>query len=189
VVFHNVLGARTVAALLDYVTAREADFSPAKVRDRGVSGAKIDGRRRDCLLLGQLGEFKAPVETFVRKVTPEVFERLGLIEPNAEPREFEISAHGKGGHFVAHLDTLDRLDQVRIVSCVHHFAITPHRFSGGELRATADRLSSFANRSAMRCFSAARNWNISGRHLRWAKGRRRCCCTTLSRIFPACRSD
>jgi hypothetical protein len=134
VVFRGVLGARNVTALLDYVAARERDFMPAKVRDRGVSGAKLDYGRRECLLLGHLGELKAPIETFVRQVAPYAVAQLGLIEPNVEPREFEISAHGDGGHFEPHLDTVDRLNRVRVLSCVYYFATTPRRFTGGELR-------------------------------------------------------
>lgn len=132
--FRGVLGSRTVTALLDYVAAREQGFIPAKVRDRGAGRAKLDYGRRECLLLGDLGELKAPIETFVRQIAPDAVAQLGLIEPYVEPREFEISAHGDGGHFEPHLDTVDRLNHVRILSCVYYFAATPRRFTGGELR-------------------------------------------------------
>ena len=133
-VFHDVLGAQTVAALLRHVKANEGKFVPAPVRRRGVPGVRIDDERRKCLLLGNLGEFRTPFEALVRSIAPEALARLGLIEPRVEPKEFQISAHQDGGHFVTHVDTVDALERVRILSCVYYFAATPRRFSGGELR-------------------------------------------------------
>jgi SM-20-related protein len=133
-VFRNVLGPSTVAALLEYVAAREADFTLGRIKDRGVIGGKFDYTRRNCLLLWKLGDFKQPIESFVREIAAKAVIRLGLIESAVEPREFQITAYGDGGRFAAHRDTLDTLDRVRILSCVYYFATTPPRFSGGELR-------------------------------------------------------
>jgi len=131
-VFHEVFGAQRVASLLRHVQEREQDFYPAAFRLRGVPGQRIDEAQRKCLLLADLGEFRAPFEAFVRSIAPQALARLGLIEPHVEPKEFQISAHRDGGHFVTHLDTVNEL--VRVLSCVYYFAATPPRFSGGELR-------------------------------------------------------
>jgi SM-20-related protein len=143
IVYRDVLGADAAARLLDYVVAREADFKPASVRIRGKAEAALDYDKRNCLLLRDLGAFRAPIEVFVRGIGSEALSQLGLIEPSFEPAEFEISAHRDGGHFVAHLDTIDRLSDVRVLSCVYYFAANPRRFTGGELR-----LHGFPNPSA-----------------------------------------
>jgi SM-20-related protein len=134
IVFHDVLGAQKVASLLRHVQAHEQDFVPAPSRQRGVAGQRIDEAQRKCLLLGALGEFRAPFQAFVRSIAPQALARLGLIEPHVEPKEFQISAHRDGGHFVTHVDTVDDLARVRVLSCVYYFSATPRRFSGGELR-------------------------------------------------------
>jgi hypothetical protein len=134
VVYRDVLGPAAVAGLLDYVVLHRDQFRPAPVRIRGTEQEAVDHGRRDGLLLGDLGPFRAPIEAFVRRIAPDALARLGLTEPAVEPREFEISSYGDGGHFAAHLDTTDLPDRVRILSCVYYFARSPARFSGGALR-------------------------------------------------------
>jgi SM-20-related protein len=134
VLYRNVLGSNAVAALLDHVARHQHDFRPAPMRRRGSGRDAIDRQRRDCSLLREVGPVRAQIESFVRAAAPDMLARLGLIEPQVEPREFEISAHGDGGHFASHVDTIDRLDRVRILSCVYYFAKEPRRFEGGELR-------------------------------------------------------
>jgi SM-20-related protein len=133
-VYRDALGPAAVAGLLDYVMLHRDRFRPAPVRSRGIEQEAVDHGRRDGLLLGDLGPFRGPIEAFVRRITPDALARLGLTEPAVEPREFEISSYGDGGHFAAHLDTTDLPDRVRILSCVYYFARSPARFSGGELR-------------------------------------------------------
>jgi SM-20-related protein len=133
-VYRDVLGPAAVAGLLDYVMLHRDRFRPAPVRSRGIEQEAVDRGRRDGLLLGDLGPFRGPIEAFVRRITPDALARLGLTEPAVEPREFEISSDGDGGHFATHLDTTDLPDRVRILSCVYYFARSPIRFGGGELR-------------------------------------------------------
>ncbi|MDQ6942137.1 MAG: 2OG-Fe(II) oxygenase [Candidatus Eremiobacteraeota bacterium] len=133
-VFRNVLGPAATAALLDYAVSREADFQAGRAYDRRSGAEQIDRTRRDCVLLADLGAFRAPLERFVRSIITPTLGELRLNEPSGEPKEFEISAYGDGGHFNAHIDTVEALNQVRILSCVYYFAATPPRFSGGALR-------------------------------------------------------
>jgi SM-20-related protein len=130
----GLLGPQAVAALVDYVVAREAAFVPARVHLRGQDSQRVDPARRKALLLADLSEFRPVIENAVRQIVPLAMAELGLIEPAVEPREFEISAHTDGGHFEPHVDTVDRLERVRILSCVYYFATTPRHFDGGELR-------------------------------------------------------
>src|SRR5205085_1307102 len=59
-IFREVLGPAGVGALLQYATAREADFRPAIVRDRRSGKQRVDKARRDCLALGDLGAARRP---------------------------------------------------------------------------------------------------------------------------------
>jgi SM-20-related protein len=132
--FHNFLGTETVAALLDYVAARERDFTPAKVRNPHSGRIRVDPAARDCRRLKDFGSFKAPFCACLDRITAQALQQLGLFEPAVEPSEFEICAYGDGGHFTPHIDTFETLDRVRILSCVYYFAATPRRFGGGILR-------------------------------------------------------
>jgi len=132
VLFRDFLGPETVAALLDYVAARERDFTPSKVRNR-QSGPRIDRAVRDCYDLAGVGPFKATLRACIGRIAAQTVQRLGLFEPAVEPREFEIAAYCDGGHFAPHLDTFE-LNRVRVLTCVYYFAATPCRFSGGNLR-------------------------------------------------------
>ena len=132
--FRNVLGTATVAALLDYAFARERDFVPGVVRNRQSGHQRIDRAVRDCYRLPDLGEFRAPIRALLDRVAVHALRELELFEPAVEPSEFEMCAYGNGGHFAPHIDTFGTLDRVRILSCVYYFASTPHRFSGGILR-------------------------------------------------------
>jgi SM-20-related protein len=133
-VFRDVLGTETVTGLLDYVAARENDFRPAVVRSRRSGAGRVDYSLRDCLYLMELGTFEAPLKAFVRGITAQALTELHLVESNLEPRDFEITAYRDGGRFGAHIDTDERLNRVKVLSCVYYFAATPRRFSGGELR-------------------------------------------------------
>ena len=133
-VFRDVLGPATAAALLEYAVACEAHFRVARAYDRRSGEVAFDPSRRDCVLHAGLGPFQARMESFVRSVVAPALDELHVNEPGGEPKELEVSAYGDGGHFNAHIDTVEVLDRVRILSCVYYFAATPPRFSGGALR-------------------------------------------------------
>ena len=132
--FHDVLGADMVAGLLEHVAAREADFRPAVVRSRRTGEQSVKSGRRDCLTSNDLGPFRSPIESFIRRIAPAALTELRLNEPRHEPREFSICAYGEGGHFARHIDTAETTGRIRILSCIYYFATTPRRFQGGELR-------------------------------------------------------
>lgn len=141
--FRKVLGAETVAALLDYVAGRERDFTPAEVWKGQLGKHRIDRAVRDGCHLWNLGEFEVALRGLLAGIAVPALQQLGLFEPSVEVSEFEICAYGDGGHFAPHVDTLKKLERVRILSCVYYFAATPRRFSGGVLR-----LHGFPRRSA-----------------------------------------
>jgi SM-20-related protein len=130
----DVLGRSTVSALLDYVGDRQVAFRPAMVRSRRTGECRISPSMRESLFLNDLGPFRLRIESVVRAIAPIALAHFGLIEPKAEPREFELACYGDGCYFKTHVDTLKEVERVRILSCVYYFAETPRRFSGGELR-------------------------------------------------------
>lgn len=130
----DLLGTSTVAAMIDYVGEREAAFEPGSLRRRGSGERRIDAAVLDSLVLRGLGPFQERFETAMRAIAPLAVAQLGLAEPAVEPREFEFASYGDGGHFNVHLDTVDRVRHVRILSCVYYFSVTPRRFTGGALR-------------------------------------------------------
>jgi SM-20-related protein len=133
-IFHNVLGAEYVESLLNYVAVRQDDFQPGFTQNRQTGERYVDPNFRDCLSLRDLGAFEAPIKSFVASVAAPALKALHLNELAVEPKEFDISAYGDGGHFDEHIDTFERVERVRVLSCVYYFAKTPRRFSGGELR-------------------------------------------------------
>jgi SM-20-related protein len=132
--FRDVLGAATVADLLDYVTSREKDFAPSSVRNRHSGEKKVDRGLLDALYLDDLGAFRGTIDAVMRSIAGVAVDALHLVEPSVEPRELEMAVYRDGGHFGSHIDTGERLHRVRVLSCVYYFAATPRRFSGGELR-------------------------------------------------------
>ncbi len=134
IVFRDVLGQSTVTELLQYVAARQADFEPAVVRNRISGKLRVDYGLRSSVSLTDLGPFKAPLKAFAREVTASALAQLHLSESPTEPKDFEITAFCDGNRFGAHIDTDERITEVRILSCVYYFAVTPRRFSGGGLR-------------------------------------------------------
>ena len=134
VLFRDVLGAATVAALLEHVAAREHEFVPTGLRNRYSGEEKIDRTMLDRVFLAGLGPFATRIEALMRAIADEAAAALRLAERALEPREFEFAAYRDGGRFGSHIDTDERLHRVRVLSCVYYFAATPCRFAGGELR-------------------------------------------------------
>lgn len=133
-VFDRVLGPQAVASLVDDVTAREALFKPATVRDRVVGGSEVDYSLRDCLRIQGAGPVHESLAQFISGISSQAVARLQLKESIGAPRDFEITGYRDGNRFGAHIDTDERLNMVRVMTCVYYFAATPRRFTGGELR-------------------------------------------------------
>jgi SM-20-related protein len=133
-VHRDVLGEAMVASLLDYVAARQADFNPAVVRDRGSGERRVDSGVRSSLSLADLGPFKAPIESYVSGIASAALRLFNIVEPAIELKVVDIAAYRDSDRFGAHIDTNERLKSVRVLSCVYYFSPTPRRFSGGELR-------------------------------------------------------
>jgi SM-20-related protein len=132
--YRNILGAQYVAGLLDYVARRQPDFKAGGMYDRQVGECTADLVYRDAVYLTDLGPFANPIKSFVKTIAVPALKALHLSEAKVEPKEFVITAYRDGGHIGEHIDTYDRPERVRILSCVYYFATNPRRFSGGELR-------------------------------------------------------
>jgi Rps23 Pro-64 3,4-dihydroxylase Tpa1-like proline 4-hydroxylase len=133
-VVSGVLGAETVSGLLEMVAEREDEFHPARAHDRAAHESRVDPKRLDCLMLGDLGPFQAQVAERFAAVAGDALDALKVDVDAVEPRELQISSYGDGGHFHAHIDTLENRERVRVLSCVYYFTSEPRSFGGGELR-------------------------------------------------------
>ena len=132
--YQDVLGAEYVAGLLGHVVSRQADFRTGQMRNRETGEVIADSVLRDAVYLNDLGAFLGPIKAFVSAIAGPALKALHLNEPAVEPKEFIITAYRDGGHIGEHIDTYERSERVRVLSCVYYFAATPPRFSGGELR-------------------------------------------------------
>jgi Rps23 Pro-64 3,4-dihydroxylase Tpa1-like proline 4-hydroxylase len=132
--YRTALGAGYIAGVLDYAVKRQHDFRHGGMHDRKTRARLMDFNLRHSLYLKDLGEFVAPIRTFVATVAGPAIRALNLTEPQFEPGAFEITAYPDGGHISEHIDTRAENDRARILSCVYYFSATPRAFSGGELR-------------------------------------------------------
>lgn len=133
-VFRDVLGAQAVAGLLAHVAATEADFKPREVLNPESGQRSVDHSRRRSVWNKNLGGFAAPIAAFVRHTIAPALAQLQLPEVVPVPKGLEINAYGDGSKFGVHIDNINRVAKLRMLSCVYYFAVTPRRFSGGELR-------------------------------------------------------
>ena len=134
VIFRDVLGANAVAGLLAHVAASEADFKPREVLNRESGNRAVDYSRRRSVWNRDLGGFAAPIAAFVRTIVAPTLVQRQLPEVVPVPKGLEINAYGDGSQFGVHIDNINRVAKLRMLSCVYYFAVTPRRFSGGELR-------------------------------------------------------
>lgn len=134
VIFRNVLGTEAVAGLLEHVAATQADFKPREVFNHESGHRSVDVNRRRSVWNRDLGGFAAPFATCVRKIIAPTLEQLQLSGVVPEPKGLEINAYGDGSQFGAHVDNINRVAKLRMLSCVYYFSMTPRQFSGGELR-------------------------------------------------------
>lgn len=134
VVFRDVLGAEAVAGLLAHVAASEADFKPREQLAPQSGHRPADDSRRRSVWNRDLGGFAVPIAAFVRETVAPALARRQLPDVVPVPKGLEINAYGDGSQFGVHIDNINRVAKLRMLSCVYYFAVTPRRFSGGELR-------------------------------------------------------
>jgi SM-20-related protein len=130
----GVFGMPTISAMLDYLTERQAAFEPGYIQNRRTGERRIMTPLRNPLFMKNLGPFKPQIESIMRLVAPIALAQFGMSESAVEPQEFSFAWYGDGGYFKTHVDTVERVERVRVLSCIYYFAETPRRFSGGELR-------------------------------------------------------
>lgn len=130
----GLLGVPTVSAMLDYLEGRQADFEPGYIQNRKTGERSPISPLGSPLFLKDLGPFRPQFESVIRAVAPIALAQFGLSEAAVEPREFSFAWYGDGGYFKTHVDTVERIERVRVLSCIYYFAEAPRRFGGGELR-------------------------------------------------------
>jgi Rps23 Pro-64 3,4-dihydroxylase Tpa1-like proline 4-hydroxylase len=135
-VIDNFLPEPQRVALLAHALRSEAAFVPA---GEAIDGAPVTGQGRIALrcALG-LGDLRGSFEAAVHARFAEVCAAIGVAPFPLAHTETELVAHGDGGHFDLHHDTLTQRNRAdfatdRVVSSVYYLHKEPHAFSGGEL--------------------------------------------------------
>ncbi len=130
----NFLGEEACTGLLRYVTAPSLNLESATVLDWETGGSRYDDRARRSLTTRKLGEFEDLVRSRIAETVAALRPELGLPEFSLHHVELELAAHGHGGQFHYHADTVHEDNTGRIMSAVYYFFAQPRRFAGGELR-------------------------------------------------------
>ena len=133
-VLRDFLDEETVAGLLDYALAHEADFEPTKT-GRGEEG-KIYPDVRVSVGTRDLGPFRSVLKTKVLALVPDLVARLRATPVEAPKLELQLVAHNDGAFYKHHIDTQTAPDRqrIRVLSGVYYFHGQPKAFSGGALR-------------------------------------------------------
>jgi SM-20-related protein len=130
----NFLGPKACAGLLDYVTAQSVTLASSTVQDWDTGKSLFNDRIRQSLTTRKLGDFDDLLLRRIAETVPGVRQDLGLPDFSLHHVELELAAHGDGGHYDFHTDTVHENQTGRIMSAVYYFFAEPKRFSGGELR-------------------------------------------------------
>lgn len=133
-VLRDFLPIETVAGLLDYALAHEADFKPTGVgrtREDAVQSAI-----RSSLGTHEFGPFRPILKTKVSEQAPDLAARLGTRFPISPKFELQLVAHNDGAFYKRHIDTQTASDMqaIRVLSAVYYCHAEPKAFSGGALR-------------------------------------------------------
>lgn len=133
VVLRDFLDEATVAGLLDYALARQADFLPTRF------GSKlVDPSIRVSASLRELGDYRPFLRSKILGLVPELINRLHVTPFEGCGVETELVAHGDGAFYKRHVDTqtakYEDVDSIRVLSGVFYFNAEPKAFSGGSLR-------------------------------------------------------
>jgi Rps23 Pro-64 3,4-dihydroxylase Tpa1-like proline 4-hydroxylase len=123
------------ARLLASALAWEQDFTESGVFD-AMGQKKIDhmARKSRTLTSGRFEELWEMFDQRLRSILPVVRQQLGIPWFPLVKIERQLTAHGRGGFFVPHVDTGDAQIQGRRISCVYYFHRQPKPFRGGELK-------------------------------------------------------
>ena len=123
------------ARLLASALAWEQDFTESGIFDaKGQSEVNHMSRKSRTLTSGRLEELWEMFDKRLRAMLPVVRQQLGIPWFPLVKVERQLTAHGRGGFFVPHVDTGDGHVQGRRISCVYYFYRQPKPFRGGELK-------------------------------------------------------
>jgi hypothetical protein len=121
--------------LLEHALASEADFQASGIVGRqGESALNYGARRSRTLAAARVEEVWAMFAPRLEGIVAGVRRELGIPWFRLGKVERQLTAHGRGGFFVPHVDTGHPVAATRRVSAVYYFHATPQRFTGGELR-------------------------------------------------------
>lgn len=134
-IVEHFLPAADHAALLAFALANEARFHPAEVQEQG-EGRYAPGMRNSLRFTGDLGAIGETFAAAILASQDALFEGTGTAPFAVKRCEIELSAHGDGGFFALHQDTLTGAERAtrssdRMITAVYWFHAQPRAFSGG----------------------------------------------------------
>ena len=134
-IVEKFLPAADHAALLDFALANEARFHPAEVQEQG-EGRYAPGMRNSLRFTGDLGAIGETFAAAILASQDALFVGTGTAPFPVKRCEIELSAHGDGGFFALHQDSLTGEERAsrsadRMITAVYWFHVEPQAFSGG----------------------------------------------------------
>jgi len=135
-IVEDFLPAPEHAALLAFALANEARFHPAEVHARG-EGRYAPGMRNSLRFTGDLGAVGSAFISAITSSQQQMFAGTGTAPFPVKRCEIELSAHGDGGFFGLHQDSLTGAERAsrsadRVITAVYWFHVQPKAFSGGQ---------------------------------------------------------
>jgi Rps23 Pro-64 3,4-dihydroxylase Tpa1-like proline 4-hydroxylase len=136
VILRDFLGAETAEQVRSYALENQAGFVPTKIaKDKG----SVDTSRRKSMALRELGPARPVLKERLAALLPDLTGSLGVTEFELSVTELELTAHGNGGFFRRHIDTMtggnmSGQSHQRMISGVYYFHSQPKGFEGGKLR-------------------------------------------------------
>jgi SM-20-related protein len=129
----NFIDPPLLAELLNFVAAREQEFTPSTVSTN-------DEDYRRSLVLHEFSRFSNLFRDRVRSLTPWLARTLGLGDFPIGDVECQLTAHNDGHYFRLHNDSGSPDTLARAISYVFYFNNEPKRFDGGEFRLYNSRI-------------------------------------------------
>lgn len=136
-VIDDFLDPATADALLAAAIAAQAGFEPVGMKV-GEAFVQVAAYRSSQHVPGAIDGTLAPVREAVGRMVPELCAAVGM-KPFAMSRlELGLTAHGDGDYYKAHIDSrtdkpTERVQDLRLLSCVYYLHRRPAAFSGGSL--------------------------------------------------------
>jgi len=140
VVLDEFLAPQELAELTSFALEHEAEFRSSEVISPTTEGGVVNYDHRRSRVMMDLGRHQDVIVERIRKVLPQVLEKLEMEEFTIAGVEAQITSSSDGDFFHFHSDNASERVACRYLTFVYFFHQEPRRFDGGELRIYDARL-------------------------------------------------